>query len=105
MFKGWFVGDFELSAFRTPAAEVCFMRHFKGEVPRPHHHKIATEITAIIRGKVQINDAIFVEGDVLVVEPNESVAPKILEDTEVIVVKVPSIPGDKYFDDIDSSQG
>jgi quercetin dioxygenase-like cupin family protein len=99
MFRGWFLGDFDLAAFRTSVAEVAYMKHEAGEVPRPHHHKIGTEITVVVKGKVKINGEPFVEGDIFVIKPGESAAPEVIEDTEVVVVKVPSIPGDKYFDD------
>ena len=105
MQRGWFVGDFDPAIYRTGVAEVCYLIHRAGERPRPHHHRIATEITAVVRGRVEINGEIFQTGDIFLVEPGESVSPVILEDTEVIVVKVPSVPGDKYFDDIDSAQG
>jgi mannose-6-phosphate isomerase-like protein (cupin superfamily) len=107
MKRGWFVGDFSDSAFRTSEAEVCLALHKKGEKPRAHVHKVAHEITAIIEGKVKIitqeypiptsREYIFEAGDIFVVPPYVSVAPEILEDTKAIVVKVPSVPGDKYF--------
>jgi quercetin dioxygenase-like cupin family protein len=103
MTGGWFVGNFEPTAFKSLKAEVCYIKHAKGERPRPHYHLIAPEITLVLRGKVQINEHIFTEGDIFVVEPGESVAPYLLEDTEVVVVKIPSVPGDKYFDDPDST--
>lgn len=109
MKRGWFIGDFDDSAFRTEDAEVCFAIHKEGETPRPHVHKVATEITAIIEGKVMITAYeyprptrtvyIFEAGDIFVVPPYTAVAPEILEDTKAIVVKVPSVPGDKYFVD------
>jgi quercetin dioxygenase-like cupin family protein len=103
MIKGWFVGDFEPTAFKTKDVEVCFGTHKKGERPRPHFHKIAPEITYVIRGKVQVNGQVFEQGDIFVIDPMEVSTPIILEDSEVIVVKVPSLPEDKYFDDIDSA--
>jgi quercetin dioxygenase-like cupin family protein len=105
MINGWFIGDFSPSVWRTPKFEVAHMKHEKGEQPEPHYHKVATEVTAVVKGKVQINDEVFSVGDIFMVFPNEKVAPYILEDTEVIVVKIPSVPGDKYFDDTHSSQG
>ena len=61
-----------------------------------HFHKIATEITFIIKGKIKINDTIFSSGDIFVIEPNEIADPTFLEDSEVIVVKLPSNASDKY---------
>jgi quercetin dioxygenase-like cupin family protein len=103
MVNGWFIGDFSPSVWRTSKFEVAHMKHKKEERPRPHYHKEATEITVVVKGTVQINEQVFSVGDIFMVFPDEKVAPYILEDTEVIVVKIPSVLGDKYFYDPDSA--
>ncbi len=95
---GWFIGDFEPSVFRTSAVEVAYHKYTKGQEWPKHHHKIATEINYMISGTMTLNDTQINPGDVFVIYPGESVKPQYLEDCEVIVVKVPSIPGDKYED-------
>ena len=50
----------------------------------------------IIKGKLKINDTIFSSGDIFVIEPNEIADPKFLEDSEVIIVKLPSNTSDKH---------
>lgn len=93
---GWFVGDFSPSAFRTKSAEVSFKTHPKGEAWETHYHKVGTEINLIVRGKLNINNVFFQAGDIFVIEPGEIAKPKFLEDCEMVVVKVPSVPNDKY---------
>lgn len=93
---GWFVGDFEPSAYRTPNFEVCYKLHPKGEQWPTHYHKIATEINYIIRGKMTINGTVLNQGDVFVLEPYEVATPEFLEDCELIVVKTVSLSTDKY---------
>lgn len=93
---GWFVGDFKPTALSTDAAEVSFKRHKKGEYIAPHTHKIATEINYLVRGKMTIQDQKLVAGDIFVIEPGEKADPQYLEACEIVVVKVPSIVGDKY---------
>jgi len=93
---GWFIGDFEPTAYRTPDCEVAYVKHYKNQEWEKHFHKIATEITYIIRGKIKINDEVFSPGDIFVIEPNEIADPKFLEDSDVIVVKVPSNTNDKF---------
>lgn len=61
-----------------------------------HYHKKSTEINILIRGKMQIQDQILIEGDVFIFQPYEIADPVFLEDCEVLIVKTPSIPGDKY---------
>jgi len=93
---GWFVGDFEPTAYRTSAAEVCFKLHHKGEEWPVHYHAVATEINLVVRGMMRANGQLFDEGDIFVVEPGEIIAPEFLSDCELVVVKFPSLPGDKY---------
>lgn len=94
---GWFVGDFLPSAFQTKDFEVAYVKHQKNQTWAKHFHKIATEITMVIKGKIQINDKIFSSGDIFVISPNEIAVPKFLEDSEVIVIKTPSDVNDKYI--------
>lgn len=96
MIGGWFVGNFEPSAFKTSEFEVCYKVHPKGEIWPTHYHKLATEINYIIRGSMTLNGTLLSQGDVFVIYPHEAVSPEFLEDCELIVVKTPSVVGDKY---------
>lgn len=95
MTKGWFIGNFIPSALRTTDFEVGFVKHKKGDVWEKHYHEHITEVSLFLKGKVKVNDEIFSKGDILVIKPHEPVDPLFLEDTEVIVIKTPSIVGDK----------
>ena len=97
--NGWFIGDFPLAVHRTSDFEVSWMRHPKGQEWPRHHHKIAKEINLLIRGKMLINNEEINVGDIFVLHPGESAKPTFLEDCELIVVKTPSCPGDKYLDE------
>lgn len=98
MFKGWFVGNFEPSLLKTNEVEVGVKEYVKGDREASHHHKIATEITVIVSGKVKMNDVIYNKGDIVVIEPNESTDFFALEDTVTAVVKLPGANNDKYID-------
>ncbi len=93
---GWFVGDFEPTAFRTRDAEVCFKHHAKGEAWPAHYHQVATEINLLVRGQMKMGETLLVPGDIFVMEPGEVARPEFLADCEVVVIKVPSVPQDKY---------
>ena len=96
MFKGWFVGDFEPSAFRTQEAEVAVKTYEAGETEKKHFHKIATEITLVLNGRVEMCGKIWGPGSIIVLRPGEATAFKALEPSTNVVVKLPSIAGDKY---------
>ena len=98
MIKGWFVGNFEPTLLRTNDVEVAVKTYNKGDYEEKHYHKIATELTAIIRGRVKMNGIEYKEGDIIVMEPNEATDFECLEDgTQNVVVKIPGSNNDKYL--------
>lgn len=97
MKRGWFIGNFEPTAYQTNNFEVAYGIHKKGDRWHKHYHKLATEITLIVKGSVQVNEKVFSKGDIFIIEPNEIVNPLFLEDTEFVVVKTISDPNDKYI--------
>ena len=92
---GWFVGDFP-SAFSTKDAEVACKKYKKGAIESRHVHKVATELTLIMKGKVLMNGTEYNEGDIIVMEPGEATDFKALTDVTNVIVKIPSVVGDKY---------
>lgn len=97
MFKGWFVGDFEPTAFKTDACEVAVKSYSKGEAEDAHYHKVATEVTLIQTGKVKMLNKIFMAGDIVVIKPMQVTSFEALEDSVTVVVKVPAVKDDKYI--------
>jgi len=96
MHKGWFVGNFEPSAFKTELFEVGTTLHPKGSSWDVHYHKLATEITLLISGRMKLQGRILEGGDVFVIYPWEIADPEFLEDCHVLVIKTPSSTKDKY---------
>lgn len=96
MFKGWFVGNFAPSLYKTNNCEVAVKSYVKGEYEKKHYHKIATEITVVVKGRVRMFDQEFLEGDMIVVEPGEATDFEALEDCMNVVVKLPGANNDKY---------
>jgi len=97
MIKGWFVGDFEPTALKSKECEVGFRKYKAGDYEKKHVHKIATELTLISKGKVKMNGIEYNEGDIIIQEPGEGTDFMALTDAENIVVKIPSVKGDKYM--------
>jgi len=98
MVNGWFVGDFEPTALRTSACEVAVKRYVAGDKEPRHHHKIAEEITVILAGRAVMDGTILTAGTIARLRPGESTGFEALEDTTTLVVKLPSVRGDKYPD-------
>lgn len=98
LIKGWFVGNFSPSCFNTDVCEVAVKRYKKQDSESSHHHKIATEITFIVDGLVQMNNITYGQGSIILIEPGESTDFIAIEDTTTVVVKVPCVSNDKYGD-------
>ncbi|MBM0637758.1 hypothetical protein LNU06_07395 [Campylobacter sp. VicNov18] len=97
MIRGWFVGNFEPSIFKTNNVEVGIKEYKMGDFEEKHHHKVATEITVIVSGKVKMNDKIYSKGDIVIISPKEATDFQALEDTISVVVKLPGVKHDKYL--------
>ena len=97
MIKGWFVGDFAPTVLKTKDVEVSVKRYAKGDSELEHFHKIATEITAIISGRIRMCESIFEPNDIVVLKPGEATRFEALEDSVTVVVKYPGAPNDKYI--------
>jgi len=95
---GWFVGDFLPTCYKLPECEVACKYYKKGDNEDRHVHKIATEITVIASGRVLMNGVEYRTGDIILLEPGEPADFSALQDTITVVVKIPSILGDKYSD-------
>jgi quercetin dioxygenase-like cupin family protein len=94
--RGWFIGNFEPSLLKTPDFEVGVLTHKKGEYWAPHYHKESIEYNVLISGKMIIQGNELNSGDVFVFDKGEIADPQFLEDCTLVVVKVPSIPSDKF---------
>jgi uncharacterized cupin superfamily protein len=96
MIRGWFVGSFVPTSYSTKDCEVAFKEYKAGDSEDKHYHKVATEITMVVSGEVSMNGKFFTKGEIIVVNPGETVEFKAITDASNIVVKVPCIKGDKY---------
>lgn len=97
MVKGWFIGNFEPTVIKTDDVEVAVKKYRAGDYEPAHYHKIATEVTVIVIGEVEMNGIRYSEGDIIVIEPNESTDFRVIKDTITTVVKYPGAANDKYF--------
>ena len=97
MVRGWFVGNFEPSILCTNDVEVAVKKYAEGDFEETHHHKIATEITLVLSGRVAMFEKEFSEGDIVLVEPGDATSFLALSDAVTVVVKHPGANNDKYL--------
>ena len=97
MTRGWFVGDFNPSLFKTQDVEVAVQHFPAGTTEAEHYHAIATEITVIVSGEAEMQGKRVVAGDIVVLEPHEVTGFKAITDVTTAVVKIPGAKNDKYL--------
>ncbi len=97
MTKGWFIGNFSPSMYRTNDCEVAVKYYAAGDHEEKHYHKIAHEFTVIIAGRVRMFGQEFGEGDIVEAEPGDATDFTALTDAVNVVVKIPGANNDKYI--------
>lgn len=98
MVKGWVAGNFSPTMLKTSDFEFAVKHHQAGDSEKWHYHKIATEVTVIVSGEVEMNGRRFVAGDIVVMNPGEGTDFKALTAATTAVVKHPGANDDKYFE-------
>jgi len=94
--KGWFIGNFNPSLIKTNDVEVAVKTYKAGESESFHHHRIATEITCIVEGDVEMNGVRYRGGDIIRIDPLEGTDFKAITDATNVVIKFPGANNDKY---------
>jgi len=91
MIGGWFVGNFEPTAYKTKDFEVSYKVHAKGEKWDFHYHTDVTEINYLVRGEMILQNKTLKTGDIFILEPYEIADPNFVEQCEIVCVKTKSI--------------
>lgn len=95
--KGWIVGNFLPTLFHSEAVEIAIQRHQAGTRGDNHIHKIAREYNIVVEGEVCIDSNITIhKNGFWITEPNQSFDVYFRQYTTLVVIKTPSVPGDKY---------
>lgn len=97
MIGGWFVGNFYPNILQSKDFEVAVKFYKAGNKEDWHVHKVGTEITLILDGSVKMNGGrVYNHGDIILLEPGNGTSFEALTDVKTVVVKTPSVIGDKY---------
>jgi quercetin dioxygenase-like cupin family protein len=92
---GWFIGNFSPSLLKTNDVEVAVKHYKPGDYDNEHYHKIGTEYTVIVKGRVRMSGNEYSEGDVLTIPPLEPTDFLAITETTTVVVKIPGASNDK----------
>ena len=94
--KGWFVGNFSPTLVSSDAVEVAVKHYRAGEAEDAHFHKVATELTLIVSGRVRMSGEEVGPGEIIKIEPGQATDFMPLTEVTTVVVKLPCVKGDKY---------
>ena len=94
--RGWFLGNFEPSLYKTSDFEVGLLIHHADEKWDYHYHKEAEETNVLLKGKMKINEQLIEAGAVFQFPKNQIACPIFLEDCHILCIKEPCVIGDKY---------
>jgi len=97
MIKGWFIGPFSPSVFKTEQFECAVKRYAAGDHEALHVHQIATEFTVIVEGRVRMNGLEYGRDTILEIQPGNATDFEALTDAITFVVKIPAVHGDKHL--------
>ena len=96
MVRGWFVGDFEPTLYRTTDVEVAVKDYVAGDTEARHYHKIATELTVVVAGVAEMDGRRIGPGEIVVLRPGESSDFLAITNVTLVAVKLPGAKADKY---------
>jgi quercetin dioxygenase-like cupin family protein len=94
---GWFIGNFTPTLLDTNNFEVGIKQYKAGTYEDTHFHKVATEYTIIVNGQAKMNNKIYKNGDIVIINPNQKTDFFAITDVITVVIKTPSVKDDKYF--------
>lgn len=96
-YDGWVAGDFEPAVLQSKDIEVGIKQFQAGDSEPEHFQKIASEVTIVLRGTCFLAGEKLNSGDILVIPPKVSAGFLAETDVLLLVLKSPSIPGDKVL--------
>ena len=92
------MGNFEPAVYRTSDVEFAVQRFAAGSYEERHFHKVATEITVIVSGQVEMNGIPYSSGDIILMAPNEGTDFRAVTNATTAVLKIPGALNDKYLE-------
>lgn len=105
MTRGWFVGNFEPSVYKTNDVEVSVRVLEQGYSEPAHFHRIATKIIVVLYGTISVFGKEWGIDDIIIMEPGKEDATSItaLEDSKVLMILLPGVKNDKVYIDLEDA--
>jgi quercetin dioxygenase-like cupin family protein len=95
---GWVIGNFVPTLYRNENVEIAIKTFKKGTKEPSHKQRIATELTIVVEGKVMLGSITGLKNDIIEIPPGIYADFEAIEESVVVCIKFPSIPGDKVLE-------
>lgn len=95
--RGWLVGNFEPSLWKTESCEVSIKNYKIGDRDEYHYHGKTTEFTVIVNGQAQMGNVVYNSGDIIIIKPYEMIDFLALSDVTTVVIRDGSFKNDKFY--------
>lgn len=89
MKNGYFLGDFEPTAYASKGMEISVKHYKKGTLDAGYYRKKNTEIVYIIKGCIDVDGSLYKKQSILVWKPNEIINIYAVKDSELLIIKTP----------------
>lgn len=100
MTRGWFVGNFEPTAYETNDVEAAVRVLEKGYCEQRHLHRVAAKVIVVLSGRLRMFEKEWVEEDIIVMEPGDISSIEALETSRIVMMTLPGIKNDKVYVDL-----
>ncbi len=92
--NGFFVGDFEPSAFSSDHCEIAYRKYVKGSFDGGFYRDRDTQILLITSGSIDVDGKEYSKGSIVIWEPLDIINIFAIEESEVVLMKFPGTKGD-----------
>ena len=96
--RGWIIGDFSPSIYTSKDIEVGVHYFKKGDKGDGHYHKLQIEYNYLIYGLAKTCNQELKQGDFFIYDPMDKADVEYLEDSALLVIKLPATKDDKYYE-------
>ena len=95
--SGWFIGNFVPTFSRQADFEICLKSFSAGDLEPEHFQEKVTEFSLVVFGNCRLGNVVLSAGEIVEVPAGISLSFEALSDCTLLVVKTPSVPGDKIL--------
>ncbi len=95
--NGCIIGNYSNVLLNTKDFEISIQKYNKGMCDPSYYHKETLTYTVVLEGVIKFHKSIYYKDDIIEIVEWETVSFECLEDATLLIIKIPSIIGDKTY--------